>query len=81
MTSNNPTYYDNEQSGVLNHTELKAIAALVAYVASTQGVSEEWVRSVLAAFFGVYDIKTIFSEDYDDAIRFLIELSIGKATN
>jgi hypothetical protein len=58
----------------LNARELTAIGNLFALAAIEQDTSQETIRSITAARFGAADIAAVPRRDYDDVIRFLVEL-------
>ena len=61
--------------------ELISIAALVAYTAHTQKVSDEVVLAMLASHFGVNDVCDIQRRHYNDAIRYLVDLNPQEQIN
>jgi hypothetical protein len=66
---------------LLNLNELTSITAVAAYVAYTHKIDEATVLAVLTTAFGVTDVKDMASEDYDAAIRFLVDFSLDEAMN
>jgi hypothetical protein len=81
ITQDNINNAVEERPSYINQYELKAVSAVVAYVAHTQEVSEATVSSLLAATFGVDEIRALSPEYYDDAIRFLIDLHCDEFIN
>ncbi len=61
----------------LNAYELQAIKNLFAWAAAEQNTPEETVRGITAARFGVKDVGDLGRKDYDQVIRFLVDLRIG----
>jgi len=68
-------------TGGLTHQELRAVSAVIAYVTYSENVSEELVTEVLKTAFGVDEVKDISSDNYEDAVRFLVEFDFEKALN
>ncbi len=58
----------------LNARELTAIGNLFALAAIERDTTQETIRNVTAARFGAADIAAVARKDYDDVIRFLVEL-------
>ncbi|MDD3287584.1 MAG: hypothetical protein PHX43_01070 [Alphaproteobacteria bacterium] len=58
----------------LNENEWKSIRALIAYVAYDKHVNEDVVCSFVERRFAVKNIIEICSQDYEDVIRYLIDL-------
>ena len=58
----------------LNTRELTAIGNLFVLAATEQDTTQEAIRSITAARFGAADIAAVPRKDYDDVIRFLVEL-------
>lgn len=69
----------NEKS--LNKIELCAVSNMIAYAAYTQGVDEATIMAVLAAHFGVEDVKAIPSRRYDEVMSFLLYLKMAEVIN
>lgn len=65
----------------LNPNELTSITAVAAYVAYTHKIDETTVLAVLTTAFGVTDVKDMASEDYDAAIRFLVDFCPDEVLN
>ncbi len=65
----------------LNPNELASITAVTAYVAYTHKIDEATVLAVLTTAFGVTDVKAMASEDYDAAIRFLVDFRPDEVLN
>ena len=59
---------------VLNAREMQAIENLFAWVAEEQDTARETVRSITEARFGADDVAGIERKDYDEVIRFLVDL-------
>ena len=66
---------------VLNKLELNSVIALVAYVSHAQKANEETVRDVLKTAFSVNDIKALLASQYDEVIRFLVDLRLNEIIN
>jgi hypothetical protein len=62
----------------LNGYELRAITNGFAWVAEEQNATLETVRSVTEGHFGVDDVAALPRKDYDDVIRFLVELRLDE---
>ncbi len=65
----------------LNRLELRSVAALIAYVAHTQKTGEENVRHVLASAFNVTDVTALLAAQYDEVVRFLVDLRLNEIIN
>jgi len=65
----------------LNRYELQAIENLFAWVAEEQDAAPETVRSMTEASFGSHDVGTIPRKDYDEVIRFLLDLRLNDMRN
>jgi hypothetical protein len=63
---------------VLNERELQAIHSLIAWVAAEQDTAPETVQSITEARFGTNDVTGLAQRDYDEVIRFLIDLRIDE---
>ena len=61
---------------LVNAIELQAIRNLFAWVAEEQDAAEETVESITAAHFGSDDVEDLARKDYDEVIRFLVDLRI-----
>jgi len=66
---------------VLNKLEHNSVIALVAYVAHNQKANEETVRDVLKTAFAVNDTKALLASQYDEVIRFLVDLRLNEIIN
>jgi hypothetical protein len=60
----------------VNERELQAIENLFAWVAAEQDTAPETVRSITEARFGTTDVTALPRKDYDEVIRFLVDLRI-----
>ncbi len=69
------------RDGILNKNELTSVSALIAFVAYEQNGDEETVRRIAEAAFGVDDIKQVGQNNYDDLIRFLVDLRVDEILN
>jgi hypothetical protein len=65
----------------LNGYELQAIENLFAWVAEEQDAAPETVRSMTEASFGTHDVGAIQRTDYDEVIRFLLDLRLDEMRN
>ncbi len=65
----------------LNELELNSIYALLAYVADNQNVAQDTVQHIVTAQFGVNDVTKLRENDYDFAIRFLVDLRLDEMRN
>ena len=63
---------------LVNAIELQAITNLLAWVAEEQDTAEETVESITAAHFGADDARGLPRKDYDEVIRFLVDLRIDE---
>jgi hypothetical protein len=62
----------------VNERELQSIDNLFAWVAAEQDTARDTVRSITAARFGVEDVTGLPRKDYDEVIRFLVDLRIDE---
>ena len=65
----------------LNRDELMSVTAVIAYVAYKQKINEASVCAMLTARFEVDDVKELTAADYDEAIRFLVDLCFDEVIN
>jgi hypothetical protein len=65
----------------LNSYELQAIENLCAWVAKEQDAAPETVRSMTEASFGAHDVGAIPRKEYDEVIRFLLDLRLDEMRN
>ena len=65
----------------LEAIELRSIYALFAWVANEQHAAEETVQGMTEARFGVSDITRLRQKDYDDVIKFLVDLRLDELKN
>ena len=62
----------------LRQNELKSVYALFAWVANEQGAAEATVQSMTEVQFGVKDVTSLQQKDYDEVIKFLVDLRIDE---
>jgi hypothetical protein len=67
--------------GSLNCNELTSIKALTSYVAHNNNVPEDVVRAFLQAEFQVTDITNLRRDDYEQAVKFLVDLRCDSTIN
>ncbi|GEM_PF-2872830 len=65
----------------LNDNELKSVRALIAYTAHNQKAAEETVQAVLETGFGVDHYTKLQQKDYEEVIRFLVDLRLNELRN
>jgi len=65
----------------LNEMEQTSIRALVAYTAHDKGVNEEVVHTLVETRFGVDDFSKIHGSDYEEAVRYLVDLNPKEIMN
>lgn len=65
----------------LNERELMSVYALCAWVANEQDTAQETVQAVTEARFGVNHVTKLPRKDYDEVIKFLIDLRIDEMKN
>jgi len=65
----------------LNENELKSVSALLAYTAHTQHADEKTVRAIVETKFGVKDVTALPQKNYDEVIRFLVDLQLDLIVN
>lgn len=63
---------------MLNQNELKTIYALLAYVAYNQHVKQDVVRHAVEKKFGVSDVDYLQQKDYEEVVRFLVDLRLDE---
>ncbi|MBV8060388.1 MAG: hypothetical protein JO253_02540 [Alphaproteobacteria bacterium] len=61
---------------IINLRELTSIKALTAFVSHNQNIREETVRALVSAQFNVPAIEQLNRKDYDDVVRFLVDLRV-----
>jgi hypothetical protein len=66
---------------VLNERELQSISNLFAWVAAEQDTAQETVKSMTETRFNVDDVTRLSRKDYDEVIRFLVNLRIDEMRN
>jgi hypothetical protein len=62
----------------LNEWELQSIYNLFAWVAEEQDTAREKVQDITAVRFEVGDVTELARKDYDEVIRFLVDLRIDE---
>ena len=62
----------------LNEWELQSIYNLSAWVAAEQDTARDTVQGITAGRFGVENVTELPRKDYDDVIRFLLDLRIDE---
>jgi len=62
----------------MNARELGAIYSLFAWVAAEQDTLPETVREITEARFETADVAVLPRKDYDEVIRFLVDLRIDE---
>jgi hypothetical protein len=67
-----------QSPNVVNRYERQVIESLTAWVAEEQNAALETVRSVTEGHFGVDEVAVLPRKDYDDVIRFLVELRLDE---
>lgn len=67
--------------GTLTDQEVRALASVVAYVASSQKISETTISCILSATFGARDVKSLKRDQFDDAVRYLLKCNFAGAIN
>ena len=68
-------------SSPINHLERTSIYALANYIAFESNICEEVVLDMVASKFGVENIGNIRHDNYDDVIRYLVDLSPKEILN
>ena len=69
------------EASTLNANELKSIYALLAYVAYQQQVQQQTVAAILGTRFGVEEVTQLKTKDYEEVIRFLVDLNVELMKN
>jgi hypothetical protein len=59
---------------LVNEYELQSVRALIAWAAQESELSEDTVREIVKAKFDADEITKLRRRDYDNAIRFLVDL-------
>jgi hypothetical protein len=62
----------------MNERELGAIYSLFAWVAAEQDTAHETVRGITEAHFDTDDVAGLPRKDYDEVVRFLMDLRIDE---
>lgn len=65
----------------LRLNELQSIYALLAWVANEQKAAIDTVREITETQFMVDDVKKLKQKDYDEVIKFLVDLRIDELKN
>jgi hypothetical protein len=65
----------------LRPLELRSIYALFAWVANEQHAAPETVRCMTEVRFGIADVTELRQKDYDDVIKFLVDLRLDELKN
>lgn len=65
----------------LNNHELTSVYALCAWVANEQDTAQETVQAMTEAQFGVNHVTKLQRKDYDEVIKFLVDLRIDEMKN
>lgn len=65
----------------LNENELKSVYALLAFVAHNENARQETVQAIVEANFNVNHVSRLQQKDYEDVIRFLVDLRIDEMRN
>ena len=66
---------------LVNTIERTALSGMMAYVAHTQKVLPVIVRDALTSYYGIPEIKALPSRLYQNAVEFLVDLSMKQAVN
>jgi len=66
---------------VMNQYEMTSIRALLAWAANEQKAPPETIQAVTEVHFGVDDVAQLPRKDYDEVIRFLIDLRLDELKN
>lgn len=66
------------EHALLNANELKTIYALLAYVSYNQHVRQDVVRHAVEKKFKVSDVNYLEQKDYDEVVRFLVDLRLDE---
>jgi len=64
--------------GTLNDNEMRSIYALLAYVAHNENMRQETVQAIVEANFNVNHVSKIKQRDYDEVVRFLVDLRVDE---
>lgn len=65
----------------MNEYEQTSIRALLAWAANEQKAPPETVKAVTEVHFNVNDVKDLQRKDYEEVIKFLIDLRIDELKN
>lgn len=65
----------------INKYEQASVRALLAWAANEQKAPQETVKAVTEVRFGVDDVTQIQRKDYEEVIKFLIDLRIDEMKN
>lgn len=65
--------------GPLTQEELSAVLTVVSYVAQAQHMSQQMTQRIVTKAFGVKTFQELQRNQYDDVIRFLVDIPSCKA--
>lgn len=65
----------------LGAPEIASLHTLFGWVANEQGFAEETVAAVTEAHFGVSHVGGLKQKDYDEVVKFLVDLRIDEMCN
>jgi hypothetical protein len=66
---------------LINEYELQSVRALIMWAAEENKISEDTVREIIKTKFDADEITKLRRRDYDDAIRFLVDLQLEMVLN
>ena len=65
----------------LNQLELQSVSALIRYVADEQRAEMDKVCAIVETAFSIENVAALPRDNYDAAIRFLVDLRINERLN
>ena len=65
----------SSETDTLNELESNSIENIISYIAFAEKTNKSTVTSILTSAFEAKEVKDIRSKDYENAVRFLIELN------
>lgn len=70
-----------QEDDLLNENEQKSISALIAYAAYYRNTDGETIKALIKNQFNVDKIEELKNKDYDEAVRYLVNLKEASSMN
>ncbi|MDD3288775.1 MAG: hypothetical protein PHX43_07230 [Alphaproteobacteria bacterium] len=71
-------YVECRELKPLNENEMKSVYALLAYVAYNHNIKQDVVQHIVETKFGVASVDKLKQKDYEEVIRFLVDLRLDE---